>query len=92
MTTTYTVTRYPWIGERPLVILINNPVKSGITVNSLDELRTILNKIGHLVYFVADKDDNRISGLDNWNDNIFPYNHDDVVDRIANYVNNLNNN
>ncbi len=92
MKTTYTVTRYTSIGECPLVILINNSVKSGITVNSLDELRTILNEKGQLVYFVADKDDNRISGLDNWNDNIFPYNHDDVVNRIANYVNNSNNN
>jgi hypothetical protein len=83
---TFTITRYLGISETPTVILIDNPIKDGLTFTTLNDLSEALKKRNELVYFVADFNDNRIHGLDNWNDNIYPYNHDAVIDRIGNYI------
>lgn len=85
-THTFTITRYTSIAEFPTVILIDNPIKNGLTFNNLADLSSALEKRNELVYFVADSNDNRIPGLDNWNDDKFPYNHHNVIDRIGNYL------
>ena len=82
----FTVTRYNGIGETPIVILIDHSYTNDATFDNLEDLKNFLIKKNELVYFVADSKDNRINSLDNWNDNIYPYNHGDVVDRISNYL------
>ena len=52
----FTITRYNGIGERPIVVLINNPIEKGLTVNTLLELKSELNRINEKVYFVEHND------------------------------------
>ena len=82
-THTFTVTRYKGIGENPIVVLIDHPTQQGTIVNTLEELRKILAQHDECIYFVADKDDNRLHGLNNWHDECDNY---AVVDRIEAYL------
>ena len=69
----YTVTHYYGIGERPRVILLDRDKgKFPNQFNNIDELRNFLSE-DCIIYFVADKGDNRINGLDNWHEGKFDF-------------------
>lgn len=70
----YTVTNYSGIGEFPKVILIDRP--AGSFQNQFYSIIDLKSYLGEnpTIYFVADKDNNRIDGLGNWNGEKFDYN------------------
>jgi len=70
----YTVTNYSGIGECPKVILMHRPVGSfQHQFHCILDLKRYLGE-NPTIYFVSDKDDNRIDGMDNWNGEKFDYN------------------
>ena len=70
----YTVTNYSGIGEFPKVILMYRPAGSfQHQFYSIIDLKSYLGE-NPTIYFVADKDNNRIDGLGNWNGEKFDYN------------------
>lgn len=65
----YSVAYYQGIAETPMVILLDR--EQGKHKNQFDTIEELKSFIGEnpTIYFVADKDDYRISGLHNWRTN-----------------------
>ena len=62
----FSVANYTGIGERPLVILLDQ--NEGMFKNQFNDIESLKKFIeGKSIYFVVDKFDNRIPGLSNWN-------------------------
>jgi len=85
---TFTLTRYQQIDEKPLVILIDTKHTNDKTCSNLEDLYKQICQQGEKIYFVADSKDNRLHGLDNWNDHLFT--HKSVINKISNYLNSKN--
>ena len=69
----FSVAYYLGIGETPMVILLDRRLGSfSRQYNTIEELK---NDIGEspIIYFVADKTDNRIDDLHSWNGRIFDF-------------------
>lgn len=69
----YSVTYYQGIAETPMVILLDR--EQGKHKNQFDTVEELKSFIGEnpIIYFVADRDDNRISGLQNWRGGQFDF-------------------
>lgn len=83
----YTVSCYTWEGSKPLVILLAKPANFKHAIfqtNDINELKKFIDNKQQKVYFVADADDKRIEGLDNWHTNL-PLDYT----KIESYYNNI---
>jgi hypothetical protein len=62
----FTVAYYHGIGECPMVILLDR--EKGLFKRQYDTIEELKSDIGEdaIIYFVADKNDERISDLHNW--------------------------
>ena len=69
----FTVAYYHGIGENPMVILLDR--ETGAFKRQYDTIQELKSDIGEetIIYFVADKSDNRIPDLHNWHDGNFNF-------------------
>ena len=79
-TVKFTVAYYLGIGENPMVILLDR--KKGLFKRQYDTIEELKKDIGDspTIYFVADENDHRIDGLDNWNSGNFDF------EKLKNYL------
>jgi hypothetical protein len=76
----FTVSYYHGIGENPMVILLNREKGTFKNqYNTIDELKSVIGN-EPIIYFVADKNDNRIKDLHNWNGGNFNF---DELSKVA---------
>jgi hypothetical protein len=69
----FTVAYYHGIGENPMVILLDREVGyMKRQYNTIEELKADITEDA-IIYFVADKYDNRFSDLDNWHGGNFDF-------------------
>jgi hypothetical protein len=76
----FTVAYYHGIGEYPMVILLDRVI--GLFKRQYDTIEDLKADITEdaIIYFVSDKDDNRISDLHNWHGGSFDF---DKLNEIA---------
>lgn len=68
----YSVAYYTGIGQNPMVILLDRPIGNfNHQFENIEELREFIRE--PIIYFVADKDDNRIDELSNWHGGKFNF-------------------
>lgn len=69
----FTIAYYSGIGENPMVILLDR--QKGMFKRQYNTIEELKSDIGEdaIIYFVADKDDNRISDLHNWHGGNFNF-------------------
>jgi hypothetical protein len=72
-TVKFTVAHYHEIGESPMVILLDR--KKGTFKRQYNTIEELKSDIGGdpMIYFVADKNDNRIPDLHNWSGGNFNF-------------------
>ena len=70
----FTVAYYHGIGENPMVILLDR--EKGTFKRQYNTIEDLKSDIGEepIIYFVADKNDNRIPDLHNWYSGNFNFN------------------
>ena len=70
----FSIAYYHGIGECPMVILLDRKIgEFKRQYKTIDELKSNIGD-NAIIYFVADKNDNRISDLDNWHGGHFDFN------------------
>ena len=74
MKKTFSIAHYMGIAETPLVILLNRNI--GSFSKQFDTVEELQKELGDdvVIYFVANEDDKRIDGLDNWHGGKFDFN------------------
>ena len=70
----FTVAYYHGIGENPMVILLDR--EKGTFKRQYNTIEDLKSDIGEepIIYFVADKNDNRVPDLHNWHGGNFNFN------------------
>jgi len=70
----YSIAYYQGIAETPMVILLDR--EKGKFQKQFNDIESLKKEIGDnpTIYFVADKDDYRITGLHNWRGGQFDFN------------------